>query len=164
MKYINDTVRRQDRLMTESRALELLKTSEYGILSMVDEKGNPYGIPVNYVWDGKNSIYIHCAPEGKKLRAISQNAQVSFCIVGNVNILPKNFTTEYESVLLYGEAHIGLTNEEKMQALGLLVDKLSSNYKELGDKYSRASFHRVEIIRVDFTTFTGKCKTVKHAD
>ena len=31
MKYINDTVRRQDRLMDEERAEEILKTAEYGI-------------------------------------------------------------------------------------------------------------------------------------
>lgn len=32
MKYVNDTVRRQDRLMDEERALELLRESEYGVL------------------------------------------------------------------------------------------------------------------------------------
>ena len=61
MKYVNDTVRRRDRLMDEARALELLRNGEYGVLSMVSEGGG-YGIPVNFVWDGKNSAYIHCAP------------------------------------------------------------------------------------------------------
>ena len=37
MKYVNETVRRQDRLMDEARAIELLSTSEYGVLSMVDK-------------------------------------------------------------------------------------------------------------------------------
>lgn len=49
MNYINETVRRQDRLMDEERALELLATSEYGVLSMVDEDGGGYGVPVNFV-------------------------------------------------------------------------------------------------------------------
>ncbi len=35
MKYVNDGVRRQDRLMDEERALELLREGEYGVLSMV---------------------------------------------------------------------------------------------------------------------------------
>ena len=30
MKYVNDRVRRQDRLMDEQRALELLRDGEYG--------------------------------------------------------------------------------------------------------------------------------------
>ena len=119
MKYINETVRRQDRLMSETRALELLRSCEYGVLSMVTEEGLPYGIPINYVWDGVNSIYIHCAPEGKKLRVLAKNSHVTFCIIGNVNLLPGKFTTEYESVVLYGEARTGLTAEERMKALHL---------------------------------------------
>lgn len=159
MKYVNDTVRRQDRLMNEGRALELLRTSEYGVLSMVSEGGG-YGIPVNYVWDGRQSIYIHCAPEGRKLRALAENARVSFCLVGRVNLLPGKFTTEYESALFFGEAHTRLDDEEKMAALHLLIDKLSADFRDTGDKYARKSFHRVEIIRVDFTEFSGKRKKV----
>ena len=159
MKYVNDTVRRQDRLMDEGRALELLRTSEYGVLSMVSEGGG-YGIPVNYVWDGRQSIYIHCAPEGRKLRALAENARVSFCLVGRVNLLPGQFTTEYESALFFGEAHTRLDDEEKMAALHLLIDKLSADFRDTGDKYARKSFHRVEIIRVDFTEFSGKRKKV----
>ena len=146
MKYVNDTVRRQDRLMDEERALELLRESEYGVL------------------DGDHSIYIHCAPDGHKLRALEQHPQVSFCIIGRVHLLPRNFTTEYESVILRGEAHIHLSEEEMMRALHLLVDKLSPDFKEIGYKYSEKSFHRVNIIRVDFTEFSGKRKYVAKAD
>ena len=55
MKYVNERVRRQDRLMDEERAIELLREGEYGVLSMVSENMG-YGIPVNYVWDGQNSV------------------------------------------------------------------------------------------------------------
>ena len=48
MKYVNDRVRRQDRLMDEARALELLREGEYGVLSMVADGGG-YGVPVNFV-------------------------------------------------------------------------------------------------------------------
>lgn len=163
MKYINDTVRRQDRLMDEERAIELLATGEYGVLSMVADKGG-YGIPVNYVWDGKDSIYIHCAPEGRKLRAIEANPRVSLCVVGRVHLLPQNFTTEYESAIFFGTAHTHLSDEEKMQALHLLIDKLSADYREIGDKYAHKSFHRVEVIRVDIAEFSGKRKKVHNAD
>ena len=67
MKYNNDDVRRRDRLLSEQRATELIRIAEYGVLSMIDEDGLPYAIPVNHVWDGEDSLYIHCAPEGKKL-------------------------------------------------------------------------------------------------
>jgi len=164
MEYINEKVRRQDRLLTQERALQLLSESEYGVLSMIDDEGLPYAIPVNHVWNGENSIYIHCAPQGKKLVALQHNPNVSYCIVGKVNLLPKYFTTEYESVILFGKAHLQLTDEEKKHALRLLVKKLSAGYEALGEKYTQKSFHRVEVIRIDFTSFSGKCKAVKQAD
>ena len=43
MKYVNETVRRQDRLMDEAKALKLLENGEYGVLSMVSDGGG-YGI------------------------------------------------------------------------------------------------------------------------
>lgn len=162
MKNINDTVRRQDRLLDETRSIELLRESEYGVLSMVSE-GEGYGIPINYVWNGKSSIYIHCAPEGRKLKAIRENPNVSLCVIGRVHLLPKNFTTEYESAIFFGKARVDLSDDEKMEALHLLIDKLSPEFKELGDIYAHKSLHRVEIIRVDFSTFSGKRKKLKKA-
>lgn len=162
MEYVNQEVRRQDRLMDEERAIELLRTSEYGVLSMVSEQGG-YGIPINYVWDGEHSIYIHCAPEGRKLRAIEENPNVTLTLVGHVHLLPRSFTTEYESAIFFGQAHIHLDEEERMHALHLLIDKLSPDFKEIGDKYAHKSFHRTEIIRVDIKKFSGKCKKV-HAE
>ena len=158
IRYDNTTVRRQDRLLEEERALELLRTAEYGTLSMIDEEGLPYGIPVNYVWDGKDSLYIHCAPVGKKLRAVSAHPKVSFSIVGRVNLLPSKFTTEYESLVLKGTVHLGLPEEERMRALILLVEKLSPDDVEVGKKYAEKSFFRTEILRIDITEYSGKTK------
>ena len=161
MKYNNADVRRRDRLLDEERALELLRESEYCVLSMIDEEGKPYGFPVNHIWDGGDCIYVHCAPEGKKLRAIhAGHAEVSLCIVGRVNLLPSKFTTEYESVILRGTAHIDLSEEERRYALHLLLEKLSPNDMELGMVYVEKSFHRTEIIRIDITEYSGKRKYV----
>lgn len=163
MKYVNETVRRQDRLLSEERALQLIKVSEYGVLSMVAADGEAYGLPLNYVWDGAHSLYIHCAPEGKKLRALEHNPHVSFCIVGNTNLLPARFTTEYESVVMKCHAVTALDDDEKRHALRLLIDKLAPEYKEVGIKAAEKSFHRVGIIRLDIIEFSGKCKVVPSA-
>ena len=37
MKYVNETVRLQDNLLSEERALQLIRDSEYGVLS-IDRK------------------------------------------------------------------------------------------------------------------------------
>ena len=45
--YDNTAVRRQDRLLDVARACELLRTGEYGVLSMQAEEGGGYGIPLS---------------------------------------------------------------------------------------------------------------------
>jgi len=94
MKYSNKNVRRQDRLLDESLAKKILENGEYAVLSMLAENESAYGIPINYVWDGKKSIYLHCAKEGRKLRGLDINNKVSFCVVGSTNVISNKFTTE----------------------------------------------------------------------
>lgn len=78
MIYSNKNIRRQDRLLEELPARILLETGEFGILSIYSEEEGVYGLPVNYVWDGNDAIYLHCAPEGRKLNIIKKSNQVSF--------------------------------------------------------------------------------------
>lgn len=160
MKYTNESIRRQNRLLEEEKAIALLESGEYGVLSMQAEEDGAYGVPVNYVWNKDHSIYIHCAPEGRKLRCIKHCNCVSFCVVGKTHVISNQFTTEYESVVLKCQAHIGLNEEERMHALHLLIDKYSPDDKVTGAKYAEKSFHRTEIIRLDITEASGKCKRV----
>jgi hypothetical protein len=63
MEYINDLIRRKDRLLSEDEAMSLLENGEYGVLSISSTEEGVYGIPINYVWDKQQSIYFHCAPQ-----------------------------------------------------------------------------------------------------
>lgn len=89
MKYDNSEIRRQDRLLAEDRAMELIKESEYGFLAMADE-GAGYGVPVNYAFDGGNSLYIHCAGEGKNSSALRNRRALRSALSENHRLLPKN--------------------------------------------------------------------------
>lgn len=161
MIFDNTKVRRQDRLLDEARAREILANAQYGYLSMIDLDGKPYGVPVNFVWDGDDSIYIHCAPEGKKIDILECHDRVSFCVVGNVNLLPSQFTTEYESIILDCDVTIPTYDEERIQALELILKKFSPNDIEVGMKYALKSLPRTCIVRLDILTWSGKAKRVK---
>lgn len=160
MEFTNTHVRRQDRLLDEETAKALLAQGEYGVLSLQAEEGGGYGVPVNYVWDGKHFMYLHCAPQGRKLRCIELCNKVSFCVAGKTNIVSHKFTTGYESILLHCTAHIHLPDGERMHALKLLLDKYSFQDKENGMKYAEKSFNRTGIIRLDIDHWSGKCKIV----
>lgn len=132
MKYNNDNVRRQDRLLEEDRAYALLREGEYGVLSMTTPTGGVYGIPLNFVWDGQENIYIHCAPRGRKLDCIALYPEVSFCVIGNTHVVPEQFSTNYSSIVLTCRARTGLSPEERMHALRLLMEKYTPEHLAAG--------------------------------
>ncbi len=161
MQYTTKKIRRQDRILEEKSALLLLKEGEYGVLSVQRETSGGYGIPVNYVWNEESSIYLHCAPQGRKLKCIDFCDIVSFCIIGRTKVIPEKFTTNYESIILDCVAVRNLEEKERMKALEQLVNKYAPNEKMTGMKYIEKSFYRTEIIRLDIVEFSGKTKSVK---
>ncbi|MCS2655519.1 pyridoxamine 5'-phosphate oxidase family protein [Bacteroides fragilis] len=148
MEYINDLIRRKDRLLPENEAMMLLENGEYGVLSMVLPDEDAYGIPINYVWDKQRSIYFHCAPEGRKLRILNGCNRVSFCVVGHTRIISNQFSTEYESIVISGTMICQLEEAEKRMALELLLDKYSPEDKKIGLKYMEKSFHRTHVLKL----------------
>ena len=160
-RFDNSMVRRQDRLLEEPAASELLRTGEYGVLSMQAEEGGGYGIPLSYVWDGAECVYVHCAPEGRKLRCLDLCPEVSFCVVGRTQVFPAKFTTAYESVVLSCRAVRNLDADERMLALRLLLEKYAPDDCVTGMRYAEKSFHRTEILRLEVVSVSGKAKIIR---
>lgn len=160
MNYNNNPVRRQDRLLEEAKAKALLQSGEYGVLSLALPSNEPYGIPMNYVWDGNNCLYFHCAVDGRKLELIKSNPLASFCVVGATNVVPSKFSTGYESLVLKGRVAIGLDNQEKHKGLHLLINKYSSAHREAGGNYIDKLFEQTEVIRFDIEEASGKSKVI----
>lgn len=114
---------RQDRILDEDRAREIIDKGQYGILSMVNVDGGGYGIPMSYAVDKSGDIYFHCAMQGHKIDNISADHRVTFTVVGKTEVLPDKFTTRHESVVLFGVIQENLSNEERIMALRLIVHK-----------------------------------------
>ena len=163
MQYTNKDVRRQNRLLNKVAAVTLLDTGEYGVLSMQAEEGGAYGMPISYVWDGEQSIYLHCALEGRKIRLLHKCNNVSFCVVGKTNVIPNQFTTEYQSIILDCVASIKVETHEKIKALKLLIKKYAPNDLELGDEYIKKSFEHTELIKLSVKDWSGKSKAAKNS-
>lgn len=158
MKYDNSAVRRQDRLLDEAVAMELLQSGEYAFLSMTTDEG-AYGVPINYVVED-DTIYIHCAPEGRKLRAIAYDSRVSLCVVGHSRVVGEQLTTAYSSVIVAGRAQIVEDEALKRHALQLLVDKYASDFREEGYRALGRSLHRTAVVAIAIESISGKAKRV----
>jgi nitroimidazol reductase NimA-like FMN-containing flavoprotein (pyridoxamine 5'-phosphate oxidase superfamily) len=148
-------IRRQERVLDESRTQSLLHNGEYGVLSTTSIDGGVYGIPMSYVT--KNGfIYFHCAMVGHKIENITANPLVSFCIVGNTTVSPSAFTTAYESVIVSGLIETVEVEDEKREALRLLVEKYSRGFETEGDVYIDKAIHKTKILKLSIDSITGK--------
>lgn len=149
-------MRRKDRKLARKETITILKNGEYGVLSSINEDGSPYGVPLNYVY-ADHSIYFHCAPEGQKLDNIRHRDQVSFCVVGNTGILPAQFTTNYESAVIFGRAS-EVNDEEKTRALMEMIYKYSPDDIEKGKAYIKKAAKATRVIKINIEHLSGKSR------
>lgn len=147
-------MRRYDKALPQDVADRLLLQGEYGILSTVDGKGQPYGVPLNYCF-ADNGIYVHCALEGHKLDNLRDNDKISFCVVGATRLVPDKFSTDYTSVIVTGVAR-RVQGAEKRRALVGLVEKYSADFIKEGQTYIEKLDHQTAVLRLDVLAMTGK--------
>ena len=149
-------MRRKDREISKQEAIEIFDKSEYGVLSTVDNSGQPYGVPLSYVYKD-NAIYFHCAVDGQKLDNIANNSKVSFCVVGNTTVLPETFGTLYESAVVSGIAS-EVHNDERHQALVWLLEKYCSDFLAGGLQYIELKNKVTKVIKIEISQLSGKAR------
>lgn len=149
-------IRRKDREITRPEAEELLVNCKYGILSTVGEDGQPYGVPLSYTYKN-NCIYFHCAASGHKIENIQNNAKVSFCVVGNTNVVAAEHTIKYESAIVFGVA-LEVQGAEKDNALLWLLEKYSAEFIEEGKKVISKKGKVTKVIKIEIDHISGKAQ------
>ncbi|WP_034328864.1 pyridoxamine 5'-phosphate oxidase family protein [Alkaliphilus transvaalensis] len=147
-------MRRKDRQISHEEAEAILVKEGVGILSTVDEMGQPYGVPVNYVYANK-AIYFHCALEGHKLNNIKKNNRVSFTVYGDHEVISKDFSTNYESVVTFGKAEV-VDQEEKTEVLRLIIERFSPDFIKEGLAYISRAENKTAVVKINIEHMTGK--------
>lgn len=149
-------MRRKDRELKNDEIIKILQNNTYGILSTISENGYPYGIPISYIFFN-NSIYFHSATKGHKIDNILNNAKVSFCVVGETCTLPDKFTTNYESVIVFGKA-IEVLDNEKNSVLLEIVKKYSPDYIKEGKEYIEKANKATKVLKISIEHISGKAR------
>jgi len=149
-------MRRQDRALSAEETTALLDMGEYGVLSTVDQVGQPYGVPLSYVYKN-DAIYFHSALTGHKLDNIEDNVKVSFCVVGKTHVLQEKFSTEYESAILFGTAS-EVVGAEKRNALIWLLEKYCPDFMTEGRVYLNKAEETTQVIKIQVARVSGKAR------
>lgn len=150
-------MRRKDREMPESFALEVIDKCDFGTLAMADAEGQPYCLPLSIVRDDR-VIYFHSAMQGEKIEYLRQNPKICLACVGDTHVPPKKFTTEYESAVVFGTASEVTDPDEKIHALRLLCLRYTPDNMDAFDKAIEMSLKRTAIWKLTMDKVTGKRK------
>lgn len=117
-------MRRFRQLLPEEETLDILKNGTNGVLALCGSDGEPYAVPISYVYaDGK--LYFHGAGVGHKHDIIKENPRASFAVVQQDEIVPEKFTTYFKSVIAFGTIKYAETREEIRHGIELLAKKYS---------------------------------------
>jgi len=149
-------MRRKEKELAREVVEKILSDGEYGVLATIGENNYPYTTPLNYVYYN-NDIYLHGALEGHKIDNIKYNNKVSFSVVGKVDLLPGKFTSEYESVVIFGTADFPV-GEEKSVGLKALIEKYSPEFMQEGNEYIDRALEKTIVIKINIDHITGKGK------
>lgn len=119
-------MRRQEKEIRDSNIIgEILEKSMVCRLGLVDND-EAYIVPVNYAYD-EGKIYIHSAPEGRKIRLIKSCSLVSFEAELSFEIIwgkvPCQWSAKYRSVTGKGIITIEDDAESKKHGMDLIMKK-----------------------------------------
>ncbi len=150
-------MKRKERATTKEEALTLLENCEYAVLSLVAPDGSPHAIPVSPVLDG-TGVYIHCALTGYKIDCIAHNPKVCLVCADHITRIPEQFSTAYQSAVVYGRASTVDDDAEKIHALRLISEKYALSNMENFERELGRSLSRTGVIRIDIENISGKQK------
>ena len=172
-------MRRKDREMDADFGLYIIDKSRYTTISVVDEVGAPYSIPISTTRIG-NKIYMHSAMGGRKVELFTPDKDVCMVFVSDVQVpelytraeleemavdeskssllARRVFTTEFGSAVVKGKINLVQDTDERVEAFTALCAKFCPDKAYLVDAAIRAGGSHAFIYGVDIIELTAKRK------
>jgi nitroimidazol reductase NimA-like FMN-containing flavoprotein (pyridoxamine 5'-phosphate oxidase superfamily) len=148
-------MRRKDREITDlTEIASILNEATVCRIGLADDDG-PYVVPVCYGYED-GSVYIHSAPEGKKIAMLEENPRCCFEVDISDDLIrgdrPCSWGMQYRSVIGYGRAAILTDPEEKKHGFTCIMRHYDGGTHE----FSENDLLSVTVIRIAVESMTGK--------
>lgn len=148
-------MRRKKQLLPEADALAMLQSCTSGVLAVLGDDDYPYAVPLSFAYeDGK--LFFHSAVTGHKLDALERSAKASFCVIAADDVMPRELTTYFGSVIAFGTARVVTDDAEKRHGLLCLAEKYSRDFPDESAAEIEGDWKRVCIIELAIEHMTGK--------
>ena len=141
---------------------EILQRATSGVLGLHGDDGYPYTVPISFVYapggEGLGTIGFHCAKTGHKIDAIRRDEKVSFTVIDRDEVMPRERTTKFCSVIAFGRARILEGDEALRRAANAVGAKYSAGFEELYMQETEETIRAGRLCCVEITVdhMTGK--------
>jgi nitroimidazol reductase NimA-like FMN-containing flavoprotein (pyridoxamine 5'-phosphate oxidase superfamily) len=148
-------MRRKDREITDRADIEAVLNEATVCRIALADGGVPYIVPLSFGYED-GSVYIHSAPEGKKIAMLEKNPrccfEVDICDQVIRDEKPCSWGIRYRSVIGSGRAEILNGSEEKRHGLNCIMQHYGGGTHE----FSEHDLGSVAVIRITIESMTGK--------
>ncbi|MGA2157984.1 MAG: pyridoxamine 5'-phosphate oxidase family protein [Dehalococcoidia bacterium] len=121
----------------------------------LNDRGECYVVPVNYGYDGR-FLYIHSAPEGRKIDVLRADNRVSFTVCTDLIMKESDnacsFSMKYKSVMGRGLATLIDDHAAKEEALSVIMQ----HYAQGIFSFDPARVDKIVIIKIEIVSMSGK--------
>ena len=153
-------MRRKDKEITDKKVmLNIISKAQVCYLGM-SKNSKPYVIPINFGYY-EDTIYFHCALEGKKIDILKENPHV--CMVFNVDnklindVAQDDWTMYYKSVVAFGKVEFIMDIAERQNVINIMFHHYGGKDYPLPEPVlAKTMFLRVKIEKI-----TGKADIQK---
>ena len=156
-------MRRKGQQIGREECAEILRRARTGVLGVIGDDGYPYTVPLNFVYregadGGLGTIGFHCARTGHKIDAMRAESKVSFCVIDRDEVMPRERTTKFASVIAFGRARF-LEGEDALRAAAnALGAKYSAGFEPLYMAETEEAIRAGKLccVEIDIEHMTGK--------
>lgn len=145
---------KQRKALTEQQVIEILINATSGVLALQGEE-YPYGVPISYYYNGE-SIIFHSRFNGQKMEMIKNNPKACFTIIYQDNIKPELRTTNYQSVIVFGDVVEVTDRQKKIEELIGFCNKYSKGFEKTNIECSNNSVDNVCVLEMQIKHISGK--------
>lgn len=151
--------RTKNHLLTQEQIEALFKRAEVGRIATLNKDGYPYVLPMHFVYVN-SKIYLHGLPKGQKIDNIKSNPKVCFEIDEMISLLYDGIeeacdvNTEFNSIIVQGNAIIVDDFDEKREALSKIVEKFTPHLME--KELPVPMINGTAVIRIDIIECVGR--------
>lgn len=149
--------RSEKKIENKEDIFDIINSQKYLTMAMCKD-GEPYLVTLNYGFDEEEmKFYFHCAKEGKKIDFLEENKTVWGQVIEDLGYCRGRCDHSYRSVHFQGSVSFLDDEEEKKEALCLMVEQLEEDpEKVIGRMVEKADMGGVNVGQIQIEKLSGK--------